>query len=499
VNALTSHAPDGARATMGRAQDLEPKLRPVSRGFVLRGLIVITLLTFSLTRLAGLAADASLHSLQMDYAAFQTAGQASNAGLSPYRNHVDREPPIWDGVNEYTHSRFLYPPLVATLMQPLALLPYSLSKILWTTISLICIMTAVVLSARHLKLPTWQTLLVIGLVGLFHPLLTEIERGQIDGIILLLITCAIIALDRARTPSQLLAGGLLAIATLLKLHCVFFLPFLLLRKKRHAVLGFMGGAVMLLAASLLLNGPEQIRSYLFEELPRIARHGEGGDSTMKLHSQRLDAMRATVPADSAIKDRRLYGKELFAFRTNASFVRVANFVLYKAGIHTITATMTSAIVLCSLILILWIYHRRFLVAGSLPTTSDFLYWQIVLVVILMAGPMTWSMNLVWLVVTIVVAVNGVHGIVSSQRRADGETYSVYLLVLGLAVAAMPDDRSFPMWLPLASPLFVAKYIAAELLVFAGLLGYTKYVGLNGSSQPDAEPNAGTLSPRTVGP
>jgi hypothetical protein len=149
-------------------------------------------------------------------------------------------------------------------------------------------------------------------------------------------------------------------------------------------------------------------------------------------------------------------------------------------------------------MILWIYHRRFLMAGSLPTASDFVYWQIVLVVILMAGPMTWSMNLVWLVVTIVVAVNGVHGIVSSQRRADGETYSLYLLVLGLAVAAMPDDRSFPMWLPLASPLFVAKYIAAELLVFAGLLGYTKYVGLNGSSQPDAAPNAGTLSPRIVG-
>jgi hypothetical protein len=41
---------------------------------------------------------------------------------------------------------------------------------------------------------------------------------------------------------------------------------------------------------------------------------------------------------------------------------------------------------------------------------------------------------------------------------------------------MPDDRSFPMWLPLASPLFSVKYIAAELLVFCGLLGYTKYVG-----------------------
>jgi hypothetical protein len=439
-----------------------------------RRLIIITLLTLSLLRLAGVATDASLHSLQMDYAAFQTAGQASRAGKSPYRNLVDHVPPIWDGVSEYNHSRFLYPPLVATLMQPLALMPYGLSKILWNIISLICIMTAVLMSARHLKLPALHTALTIGIVGLFHPLLTEIERGQIDGIILLLVTSAVIAMDRERKAFAILAGGLLAGATLLKLHCLFFLPFLLIRRKWHAVLGFAGVATVLLAASLLVNGSQEVRSYLFEALPRINRFGEGGDNTMRLYSPRLDSLRAAAPADSAIKDGKVYARELFAFRTNASLVRAADFVLWKAGIQHISAAMTSTGVLFALIVILWLYNPRFLAADHLPSPADFLYWQIVLVVVLMAGPMTWSMNLVWLVVTIVVAVHGVTRLGPGRRRPVGESVSLYLLVLGLGVAAMPDDRSFPMWLPLASPLFAAKYIAAECLVFAGLVGYTKY-------------------------
>src|SRR4051812_23437471 len=210
------------------------RLPPLSRVRV-SALVVLTLLAFSIVRLAGLAADASLHSLQMDFSAFQTAGVAMNAGLSPYRSHVDHVPPIWDGISEYTHSRFLYPPLVGSLIQPLALLPFRLSKTLWTAFSLLCIMSAVVLSARHLKLPTLQIALVIGLVGLFQPVLTEIERGQIDGIILLLITVAIVALDRGSRRGGIAAGVLLACATLLKLHCLFFLPFLALRRKWHAL------------------------------------------------------------------------------------------------------------------------------------------------------------------------------------------------------------------------------------------------------------------------
>ena len=447
---------------------------PLLSRLSLSSLVILTLLTFSLVRLAGLEADASLHSLQMDFAAFHTAGTAVGAGLSPYRNHVDHVPRIWDGISEYTHSRFLYPPLVATLIRPLAFLPFRLAKTLWNAFSMLCIMSAVVLSARHLKLPALRIALVIGLVGLFHPLLTEIERGQIDGIILLLITGAIIALDRGSRPAGIAAGALLACATLLKLHCLFFLPFLVLRRKWDALAGFGAAGALLVVASLLVNGPQSLGGYLFTELPRIARYGEGGDASMKLGSATLDSLRDGASPNGVVKEGRLYAGELFAFRTNASFVRAGDFLLDKAGMKNVNATLTSGVVLLSLIVIFALYHPGFLLASSLPRRADFLYWLIVLVVILMAGPLTWSMNLVWLLLAIVIAVDAVPRLAVNGPFAEAEGVSLYLLVLGLALAGMPDDRSFPMWLPLATPLFAGKYVAAELLVFAGLLGYSKH-------------------------
>lgn len=447
-------------------------------------LIIGALLTFSLVRLVGVTVDASLHGLQMDYSAFYTAGRAVNAGLSPYVNHVDHVPPIWDGISEYRHSRFLYPPLVATLIAPLARLPFPVSKVLWSILSVVSILAAVLLSARHLKLPSWQVALIVSLVGMFHPFLTEIERGQIDGIILFLLTSAIVAFARGRTVPDIAAGVLLACATLLKLHCVFFVPFLLLRRKWHALTGFAAGALLLMAASLWLNGPQQVHDYLFQELPRISRHGEGGDSTMRLAGRTVESIREGAAEGMASGQGQGYLKELFSFRTNASLVRVADFLLSEAGMAQPNPAVTSGLILLSLILILWMYHRPFLLARSLPIRADFVYWQIVLVVILISGPMTWAMNLVWFVVTAVIAVSGVAAFLNDRRSSRGETISLFLLVLGLAVAAMPDDRSFSMWLPLASPLFAVKYTVAELLVFGGLVGYTRQFEMDALGQGD---------------
>jgi hypothetical protein len=218
-----------------------------------------------------------------------------------------------------------------------------------------------------------------------------------------------------------------------------------------------------------------MQDYVFQELPRIARHGEGGDSTMRLTGRSAELTRGDSPDGLVFEGGHAYLKELFSFRTNASLVRIADFLLAKSGMARPNAAATSGLVFLSLILVLWVFHRRFLLAESLPLRADFVYWQIVLVVILMAGPMTWSMNLVWLLVTAVIAVTAVAAFVAGPRGTLGECVSLFLLVLGLAVAAMPDDRSFSMWLPLLSPLFVVKYTAAEVLVFCGLVGYSRYV------------------------
>ena len=61
-------------------------------------------------------AEAARDSLQMDFSAYYTAGEALSVGLSPYVTHVSTDPVIWDGQGRYRHSRFLYPPLVAEIL-----------------------------------------------------------------------------------------------------------------------------------------------------------------------------------------------------------------------------------------------------------------------------------------------------------------------------------------------------------------------------------------------
>ena len=104
-------------------------------------LLLYVLVTVALLRVVGFVVAFGEGSLQMDFSAFYTAGEALNAGLSPYRNHITATPPLWDGVDRYQHSRFLYPPLVATLFQPVALMDYHVAKHLWMIVSLVALCT----------------------------------------------------------------------------------------------------------------------------------------------------------------------------------------------------------------------------------------------------------------------------------------------------------------------------------------------------------------------
>ena len=79
---------------------------------------------------AGLAGWVATASLQQDFAAYWVAGAARHAGLDPYINQVGgaAAPELWDGVAVFTHSRFLYPPVVAELFRAFAALPFPVAK-----------------------------------------------------------------------------------------------------------------------------------------------------------------------------------------------------------------------------------------------------------------------------------------------------------------------------------------------------------------------------------
>ncbi|MCU0522958.1 MAG: DUF2029 domain-containing protein, partial [Anaerolineae bacterium] len=214
-------------------------------------LIMAVFLCIALARLLFYSVQFARLSLQMDFAAYYIAGQAVDRGLTPYVNAVDQDPPLWDGVARFTHSRFLYPPLAAYLFIPLSRLPYLAAKSLWTLLGLVCTGASLAISAwvigfRRLTRSAWVG---IGIgVAFFHPLLTHLERGQIDSLTLVLLVLSIaLMLKRGKarrwwpTSSDIGAGLLLSVATLLKLHVGLILPFLVVRRRWATTVAYGAG------------------------------------------------------------------------------------------------------------------------------------------------------------------------------------------------------------------------------------------------------------------
>ncbi|MEW6404131.1 MAG: glycosyltransferase family 87 protein, partial [Chloroflexota bacterium] len=234
-------------------------------------LILGFIFLLTVTRLVIIGIRAGKESLQGDFVAYYTAGQALNLGLSPYKNFIAHDPPLWDGVARSRYSRFLYPPLVAALFQPLAWMSYATSKYVWELITLASLGFSLYLTTRIFLLKSVNQYLAAGVVAtLFFPVLTHIEIGQIDAITLLLITVSIVLITRNLKREGLLAGFCLAVATLLKLHTIYFLPFILIKKRVHVLQGFLYGIIIIILTTMIFPGRDYLYDYAINQFPRIS-------------------------------------------------------------------------------------------------------------------------------------------------------------------------------------------------------------------------------------
>lgn len=410
-------------------------------------------------------------SVQMDFAAFYAAGQSVAAGLTPYANHVERQPPIWDGVNRYAHSRFLYPPLVARGFRLLTVVPYHTAKLLWMLASLAALAASTWVAWRRAadRLPSVYMAALGILVVAFFPTLALLERGQVDAFTLLLLVAMIALIGRGGRRERV-AGALLAIATLLKLHCVFVLPFLLLRKRWQVLAGFAAGSVTILLAGLLADGAGAWQDFALHQLPRISRYGEGGTRAMLLPPAAFQRAMRGVPPGLTAMDGRAYEPEALQFVLNASMVRtpLGRAIwngLKSAGVSVAPGFVSLALLAVFLALLAGWQLRSGLPAGGLSGLAELAYWQSVMVVVLLCAPATWAMNTVWLLPIGVVAL-------LAWRVAPGPrgVASSVLCGLGLLIAGTPDGWARLVLAPAGEFWPNAKYIIAELLCLAGLLG-----------------------------
>jgi hypothetical protein len=225
-------------------------------------------------------------SYQQDFAAYWTAAGARVMGLDPYVNYAGAPhgdlPLPWDGVAQFRHSRFLYPPLGADLFRPLLGLPYLAAKGVFTGAMLAAWVAAGLLVARDAR----GRAVYFGASALFFPFYRHLERGQIDLLLLLLLALAWRARER-----PWVAGAALAAVAALKPVFVGLLPIVWAVGRVRAVLVALalGGALAGLTA--LVDGPGQLREYLTEVVPRASLYGEGGTEAMLLPAERLPPVR----------------------------------------------------------------------------------------------------------------------------------------------------------------------------------------------------------------
>jgi hypothetical protein len=266
----------------------------------------------------------------------------------------------------------------------------------------------------------------------------------------------------AQGRREILAGVLLACATAVKLHGVFLIPFLLVRKRWHAVLGFFAGAAGILLISLLVHGPGPLGRYVFEELPRISRYGDRGPQASRLAPSDFRPLLEGVPPGRTTLQGRTYSIEALAFEINASAVRTpVGRAVWKAakslGVPLAPAQVSLVFLAVGLAVVLawqrWAGPPR-------DRVTEFAYWNVVLILVLLCAPLTWSMGTVWLLPTAVVVLKGFQG---SRRRS--EIPPLVLCAAGLVVAGMGD----PLLAALPS-LAKSKYVVAELLCLVGVLG-----------------------------
>ena len=424
--------------------------------------LLVLVMAAALIRLATLALGFARHSLQVDFSAYYTAGEAVLAGLSPYLNQVDSQRPIWDGLCFTSFSRFLYPPPSLLPFLGLAHLSYVAAKLLWTAVLLVFATAALALGARVASVPLRSRAVLLVALGLAvsWPLLLSLERGQIDLVTLVLLLGAMwYGRAHARWNAPV-AGILWTLAIVFKPHTLLALPYLLLRRQWTVAVSTVAGLALTLGLSTLA-APDMTHVYLATVGPRLARYGDDPPKVDLLPSETMRRLLSGLPPHMASKQGHLYRRFGLQFDSRESLVWVV------AGETPARPGALSVILWAALSGTMLGCRRPRVDESERFAVEDLAWWQAGLCVVLLSAPLTWAMNAVWLLPAgFVIAARQAHW----KARATGwlGSASQVAAVLGLALAAVPDQFASP-WPACLRWISPYKYVLGTALVAVAMV------------------------------
>jgi hypothetical protein len=157
-----------------------------------------------------------------------------------------------------------YPPLLAYLIQPLALLEHGMAQRVWFGINCLALLAliwlCIDLSGSALARRYWGVVALGAL--LVPPTRLSLQLGQVS-IVLALMIVGVFAFTR-RYPS--ISGGLLALTTLIKLYPGFLALFYVSRHSYRVVVWAIVTGVLMFTLSVLAYGVAPYQSYLHKDL-----------------------------------------------------------------------------------------------------------------------------------------------------------------------------------------------------------------------------------------
>lgn len=204
---------------------------------------------------------------QIDFGAYYVAARVLNGGALLYQPEAMAL--AAGGAIRYTE--YIYPPFLAVLLRPLALLPYRTAEQVWALLGLACLIAALVLLARVTATPRRGLAAIIPLALLFPAVPETLLLGQANLLLLALLVGALWASLAGGRRAELVAGALLGLAAAIKLYPVLIVLVYALRRRWAAVAGALGGLAAAFALGLAGGGGwGQTARWLFEVLPSVS-------------------------------------------------------------------------------------------------------------------------------------------------------------------------------------------------------------------------------------
>jgi hypothetical protein len=161
-----------------------------------------------------------------------------------------------------------HPPTSVLLMLPVARLDYRPALLAWNLASLAMLGASLWIVKRELgvSVSTWSIVPALALLLLCRPLLQQLIHGQLNLVLLLLLTGAWAA-DRRGRPGW--AGALVGIAAAIKLFPAFLFLYFAMRRQWAAVLAGVLILTILTGLTVAVLVPETYRTYLQDVLPQL--------------------------------------------------------------------------------------------------------------------------------------------------------------------------------------------------------------------------------------